>query len=256
MNKEKILQRLCNDEDYYGEFGNQFLSNSHVSKLLKDPLNAFQPSKPSPAFLVGGYFHTCILEPDKLEKFKVVKSTTRNTKAYKDVAGSELCLLQHEVDQIELMREKVMANDICRDLILGSDFERIKKKYGKSISCDYEVPIITELFGNKWKGKADIVNHEEKLIIDLKTTADIDKFQWSASKFNYDSQAYIYSKLFGYEFLFIVIDKNTHQIGMFDCSPQFYERGEEKVRKASEAYDLFYKTKDFDPKQYFISKTL
>ena len=246
MNKEKILQKLKNDEDYYGEFGNQFLSNSHVSKLLKDPLRAFEPSKPSPAFLVGGYFHTCILEPNKLEKFKVVKSTTRNTKAYKDVAGGELCLLQHEVDTIELMREKVMANDICADLIMGTD--------GKL--NDFEAPMVTELFGNKWKGKADIVNHEEKLVIDLKTTADIDKFQWSASKFNYDSQAYIYSKLFGYEFLFIVIDKNTHQIGMFDCSPQFYERGEEKVSKASEAYDLFYKTKDFDPKHYFISKTL
>ena len=243
MNKEKILQRLCNDEDYYGEFGNQFLSNSHVGKLLKDPLRAFEPSKPSPAFLVGGYFHTCILEPDKLEKFKVVKSTTRNTKAYKDVAGEELCLLQHEVDTIELMRDKVMANDICKDLIVNSQTE-------------YEKPGIINMFNNNWKGKADIVNHEEKLVIDLKTTGDIDKFQWSASKFNYDSQAYIYSKLFGYEFLFIVIDKNTHQIGMFDCSPQFYERGEEKVRKASEAYDLFYKTKDFDPKQYFISKTL
>ena len=246
-NRNTILQKLKNDEDYYGDFGNQFLSNSHVGRLLKDPLNAFEPSKPSPAFLIGGYFHTCILEPDKLEKFKVVKSTNRNTKAYKDVAGGELCLLQQEVDMIELMREKVMSNDICRDLILGSDFER---------SVDYEVPMITELFGNKWKGKADIVNHDEKLIIDLKTTADIEKFQWSANKYNYDSQAYIYSKLFGYEFLFIVIDKNSHQIGMFDCSPQFYERGEDKVRKASEAYDLFYKTKDFDPKQYFISKTL
>jgi len=246
-NRNTILQKLKNDEDYYGEFGNQFLSNSHVGRLLKDPLNAFEPSKPSPAFLIGGYFHTCILEPDKLEKFKVVKSTNRNTKAYKDVAGGELCLLQQEVDMIELMREKVMSNDICRDLILGSDFER---------SVDYEVPMITELFGNKWKGKADIVNHDEKLIIDLKTTADIDKFQWSANKYNYDSQAYIYSKLFGYEFLFIVIDKNSHQIGMFDCSSKFYERGEEKVSKASEAYDLFYKTKDFDPKQYFISKTL
>ena len=247
MNKEKILQKLKIDEDYYGEFGNQFLSNSHVGRLLKDPLNVFKPSKPSPAFLIGGYFHTCILEPDKLEKFKVVKASTRNTKAYKDVAGGELCLLEREVDMIELMRDKVMSNDICRDLILGSDFER---------TVDYEVPMITELFGNKWKGKADIVNHDEKLIIDLKTTADIEKFQWSASKYNYDSQAYIYSKLFGYEFLFIAIDKNTHQIGVFDCSPQFYERGEDKVRKASEAYDLFYKTKDFDPKQYFISKTL
>jgi len=253
MDKQKILQKLKNDEDYYGDFGNQFLSNSHVSRLLKDPLRAFEPSKPSPAFLIGGYFHTCILEPDKLEKYKVVKSTTRNTKAYKDVAGGELCLLQHEVDTIELMREKVMANDICRDLILPGNLYKEAHDTG---DVEYEKPMVTELFGNQWKGKADIVNHNEKLIIDLKTTADIDKFQWSASKYNYDSQAYIYSRLFGYEFLFIVIDKTTHQIGMFDCSPQFYERGEEKVRKASEAYDLFYKTKDFDPKQYFISKTL
>ena len=243
MNKKQILQKLRNDEDYYGDFGNQFLSNSHVGKLLKDPLNVFKPSKPSPAFLVGGDFHTCILEPDKLEKYKVVKSTTRNTKAYKDGAGGELCLLQHEVDTIELMREKVMSNDICRDLIQGTQIE-------------YEQPGIINMFNNDWKGKADIVNHNEKLVIDLKTTADIDKFQWSATKYNYDSQAYIYSKLFGYEFLFIVIDKATHKIGMFDCSPEFYERGEDKVRRASEAYDLFYKTKDFDPKQYFISKTL
>ena len=243
MNKEKVLQRLKNDEDYYGDFGNQFLSNSHVSKLLKDPLNVFKPSKPSPAFLVGGYFHTCILEPDKLEKFKIVKSSTRNTKEYKDVSGGELCLLQKEVDEIELMRDKLMGNDICKDLItLGN--------------VDYETPGVTELFGNMWKGKADIINHDEKLVIDLKTTSDIDRFKWSASKFNYDSQAYIYSKLFGYEMLFIVIDKSTNQIGMFDCSPEFYQRGEDKVSKASEAYDLFYKTKDFDPKQYFISKTL
>ena len=246
MDKAKILKKLKNDEDYYGEFGNQFLSNSHVGRLLNDPLNIFKPMKPSPAFLIGGYFHTCILEPNKLDKYKVVKSTSRNTKAYKDVAGGELCLLQQEVDVIELMRDKVMANDICADLIMGTD--------GKL--NDFEVPMITELFGNQWKGKADIVNHNEKLIIDLKTTADINKFQYSANKYNYDSQAYIYSKLFGYEFLFIVIDKSTHQIGMFDCSPQFYERGEDKVRRASEAYDLFYKTKEFDPKQYFISKTL
>ena len=246
--KAKILQKLKNDEDYYGEFGNQFLSNSHVGKLLKDPLNVFKKSKPSPAFLVGGYFHTCILEPDKLEKFTVIPSATRNTKQYKDMSGGELCLLQHEVDMIELMREKMMDNDICRDLI--------ESRVDGAEPNKYEVPMITELFGNKWKGKADIVNHTEKLIIDLKTTADIDKFQYSANKYNYDSQAYIYSKLFGYEMLFIVIDKSTHQIGMFDCSPKFYERGEDKVRRAAEAYDLFYKTKEFDPKQYFISKTL
>ena len=246
MNKEKILQKLNNDEDYYGEFGKQFLSNSDIYYLLNNPLMFQQEKDKSPAFLVGGYFHTCILEPDKLEKFKVIKSTTRNTKAYKDMSGGELCLLQHEVDNIELMRDKLMDNDICADLIMGTD--------GKL--NDFEAPMIHEIEGAMWKGKADIVNHNEKLVIDLKTTGDINKFKNSAYRFNYDSQAYIYSQLFGYEFLFIVIDKNSHQIGMFDCSPRFYESGKDKVKRAVEAYDLFFKTQDFDPKQYFISKTL
>jgi hypothetical protein len=249
---QEILKRLNNDEDYYGEFGRSFLSNSDIYYLLNNPLMFHQEQAKSPAFLVGGYFHTCILEPNKLEKFKVIKSTTRNTKAYKDMSGGELCLLQHEVDNIELMRDKLMDNDICRDLIQGDSIYDANAKD----MIEYEQPMIHEIEGAMWKGKADIVNHNEKLIIDLKTTGDINKFKNSAYRFNYDSQAFIYSQLFGYEFLFIVIDKNSHQIGMFDCSPQFYESGKDKVKRAVEAYDLFFKTKDFDPKQYFISKTL
>jgi len=248
-NRNTILQKLKNDEDYYGDFGKQFLSNSDIYHLLNNPLKFHQPSVPSPAFLVGGYFHTAILEPDKLEKFKVIKSTTRNTKNYKEKSGGELCLLQHEVDNIELMREILMDNDICRDLIKGAD-------YAESTCMQWEEPMIKEIEGLTWKGKADIVNHNEKLVIDLKTTADIKKFRNSAYRFNYDSQAYIYSQLFGYEMLFIVIDKITHQIGLFDCSPKFYEGGKDKVRMAVEVYDLFFKTEDFDPKQYFINETL
>ena len=243
MDKKQAIEKLREDEHYYGKFGKQYLSNSDIGTLLKNPLALGQPSKPSPAFLVGGYFHTAILEPHKLKKYKVIQSSSRNTKAYKEMSGGELCLLQQEVDNIELLSDKIMSNDICRDLIRKGD-------------VIYEEPGITELDGYKWKGKADIINHSEKLIIDLKTTNDIDSFKRSAWKYNYDSQAYIYSKLFGYELIFIAIDKNTHQIGLFDCSPEFIERGIEKVRKATEAYELFYNTDNFDSAQYFINKTL
>ena len=243
MKKEDVLKQLENDEQYYGSFGKKYLSNSDISTLLTNPLSLGQPSKQIPAFLVGGYFHTAILEPEKLKNFKIVESTSRNSKAYKEISGGELCLLQTEVDKIELMTDKMMSNEVCRDLIRGSNVE-------------YERPGITELEGQMWKGKADIINHDEKLIIDLKTTADISKFKYSASKYNYDSQAYIYSKLFGYEMLFIVIDKTTHQIGIFDCSPQFYERGADKVQQAAEQYKLFFKTEEFDPQQFFLTKTL
>jgi hypothetical protein len=243
MNKEKAIEKLRDDEHYYGSFGKKYLSNSDISTLLTNPLALGKQQAPRPAFLVGGYFHTAILEPEKLNKFKIIEATTRNTKAYKEISDGELCLLQHEVDTIELMTEKMLANDICKGLI-------------RDTNTEYETPGITELEGQLWKGKADIINHNEKLIIDLKTTADLNKFRYSASKYNYDSQAYIYSKLFGYEMIFIVIDKNTHQIGIFDCSPEFYERGKDKVERAVQAYELFYKSEGFDPTQYFINKTL
>ena len=244
MKKEEAIEKLRNDENYYGKFGKQYLSNSDISTLLTNPLALGEPSKPSAAFLVGGYFHTAILEPDKLKKYKVIEATTRNTKKYKEISEGELCLLQHEVDQIELMRDKMMTNDIVRDFIQGP---------GK---IEYEVPGIEEIEGNFWKGKADIINHNEQLIIDLKTTGDINKFKSSAYRYNYDSQAYIYRKIFGYDMLFIAIDKNTHQIGIYDCSDKFYESGLNKVRKATEAYELFYKTEGFDPSQYFFNQTL
>ena len=243
MKKTEILKHLSNDESYYGSFGKQFLSNSDISTLLKNPLAYGEPSKPSAAFLVGGYFHTAILEPDKLKKYRVIPSSTRNTKVYKEMSGGELCLLQHEVDSLELMIDKVLRNKICKDLIRGAN-------------VDYEKPGIKEIAGRMWKGKADIINHDEKLVIDLKTTNDIQKFSKSAWLYNYDSQAYIYSSIFGYELVFVVVDKNTHQIGLFDCSPEFLERGKDKVERAVEQYSLFFETKGFEPDQYFINKTL
>tara|TARA_R100000805_G_C3561661_1_gene70298 strand:+ start:16 stop:747 length:732 start_codon:yes stop_codon:yes gene_type:complete len=243
MKKEEILKKLRNDENYYGDFGRKYLSNSDISTLLSNPLAFGQPSKPSSAFLVGGYFHTAILEPNKLKKYKIIPATTRNTKVYKEMSGGELCLLQHEVDHIELMKDKMISNNICSGLI-------------NSTNTEYEVPGLAKLFKYYWKGKADIINHDDKLVVDIKTTADINKFKSSAYRYNYDSQAYIYRKLFGYDMLFIVIDKTTHQLGIFDCSDEFYRSGEDKVLRAEDAYELFYKTEDFNPKQYFISKTL
>jgi len=243
MTKEEILKRLQNDEDYYGDFGKQFLSNSNIQSLLSNPLlmNAKQDANVN--FAIGGYFHTAILEPDKLMKYKIIDATTRNTNKYKELSDGEMCLLQHEVDRIELMKDKVLSNKICEGLIRGFNVE-------------YEVPGIVDINGVMWKGKADILNHDEGLIVDLKTTSDISSFPYSAKKYNYDSQAYIYKKLFGYDLIFMAIDKSTHQIGIFDCSENFLKNGEEKVLRAIEAYELFYKTKDFDPQQHLLTKTL
>ena len=243
INEKEAIEKLRIDEHYYGDFGKKFLSNSDISTLLKNPLELGKTREQVPAFLVGGYFHTAILEPDKLKKYKIVEASTRNTKKYKELTGGEMCLLQHEVDQLEVMIDKVLNNDVCKGLI-------------RPIDGEYELPGITEIDGIAWKGKADIINRDDGLIVDLKTIARLDDFRWSASKYNYDSQAYIYQQIFGYDMVFVAIDKTTHQIGIFDCSPQFIQRGKDKVDKAIEAYKLFHDNPEFEPRNYFINQTL
>ena len=134
---QQILKKLKEDEHYYGTYGKQFLSNSDINVLLNNPLNLHKPYKQNPNFLIGGYFHTAILESEKLSSFKIVESTSRNTKDYKEISGGEMCLLQHEADNVNLMTDKLMANDICKDLILGSEeFERV----------EFEMPEILQVF--------------------------------------------------------------------------------------------------------------
>lgn len=243
MEKKEILKKLEDDELYYGKFGKKFLSNSDIGKLLNNPLSFKEATEKTVPMLQGGYFHTAVLEPDKLDRYKIIESSTRNTKKYKEISDGELCMLSHEVDNIVLMKEKLIANDTVKDLLNG-------------IHVEYEKPSITELLGNMWKSKADIVNHDEKLVVDLKTTSDINNFRWSAKKYNYDSQAYIYREQFGYDMVFVVIDKKTHVIGIYDCSEDFYERGRQKVVDATVNYNLFFKDKDFNPKNYLVNETL
>ncbi len=243
MQRNKILQILENDDEYYNGIGREFLSNSDIKILQSEPQKLKDPRENHVNFMIGKYLHTAILEPNKLKEFRIIEASTRNTKKYKDLSDGEICLLQHEVDNIEYMIEKIEKNKYFTDLMSG-------------MKVEYEIPNIMELEGLMWKCKADIVNHDEKLIIDLKSTSDINKFRYSCSAYNYDSQAYIYSSMFGYEFVFMVIDKKTLKTGIFECSTEFYEAGQRKVKEAAEIYKLFYETDNFDPNQYFITKTL
>lgn len=222
---QETLNRLDNDEDYYGDFGKQFLSNSDIYSLLNNP-KQFRSGDGGKtlAMLHGSYLHTAVLEPHKLDNFKIIDSSTRTTKIYKDECDNELVLLKKEVESLNEM------------------IKTIKSVWYDDIYADgnqYEVPGITDLFGYKWKGKADIIASDK--IIDIKTTGDIQKFKYSAKQYNYDSQAYIYSHMFGLPVEFYAIDKNTLELGVFSCSEDFIESGESKVMRAIEVYERFFK---------------
>jgi hypothetical protein len=248
MTNEEIIQKLRDDDHYYGSFGKNFVSNSDIDTLINNPFAYGQSKEKTVPMVIGGYFHTLILEPDKVDKFRIVESSTRNTNVYKQISEGEICLLQHEADMVQRMRDVILANDLVKFMIQGNqdDFNLI----------EYEVPGIKEIDGVMFKGKADIINKDQGLIVDLKTTSDLSNFRRSAYKYNYDSQAYIYKHIFDLDMVFVAIDKTTHMLGIYDCSDNFLMSGKDKVEKAIANYKLFVDDKDFDKDQYIINETL
>ena len=239
----QVLDKLRDDENYYGDFGKQFLSNSDIRSLLNDPLGFKKPIIGNPNLIQGAYFHTLVLEPGKLHRYKLIDVKSRNNNTYKELSDGEMCLLQHEADMLNFLSDRLMANSTARDLI-------------RDVDVEYEVPGVLQLENEWWKLKADIKNNTQGLVCDLKTTSNLDKFRYSANEYNYDSQAYIYSSYFNLDFIFVVVEKPTGKIGIFDCSPQFLERGKNKVQEAVQQYNLFFKNKLFNPDEYFVSLTL
>jgi len=223
-----VLTKLKDDAQYYGEFGKQYLSNSDIGTLLTNP-KCFGLSRPDNAnFAKGRLFHQLILEPEKANDWKFVDVSSRNSKAYKEhvlESNVEVALLQKEADEIHHLVKVMMSNMDFYDVIRNDDNE-------------YEVPSVGEIEGVMWKGKADIVHPE--MIIDIKTTSKLDDFKWSARKYNYDSQCYIYQQLFGKPLVFYVIDKTTGMLGIFRPTEDFIRGGREKVRKAVDVYNKFF----------------
>lgn len=220
----KEIEKLRQDEFYYGDFGKQYLSNSDIGSLLNNPKDFRSGiNKPTIAMLLGRYFHTDLLEPQKLSEFDIIDASTRTTKAYKELGKQAL-----------LTKEVEMLSNMAKAIRMNLDFYDMMYKAGNK----FEVPAIKEVGGHLWKGKADIVSADS--IIDLKTTSKIDDFKYSARKYNYDSQAWLYGQFFNRPMVFIVVEKNTYKTGLFECSETFLEYGKQKVFKAIEVYEKFF----------------
>ena len=242
MDKAEILKHLEDDSKYYGEFGKQYLSNSDIGKLLKNPTQFRVNQEMTKPMLEGRYFHTKILEPQKIGDFIEVDVTSRNTVKYKEAVNEgEMLLLTKEREHLDFLCTKMTSNMEMFDYIYDDGNE-------------FEIPEIQKIMSLDWKGKADIINHNKGLLVDIKTSGDIDKFMYSAKTYNYDSQAYIYQRLFGKPLIFLVIDKRTARLGIFECSDSFLRGGQEKVEQAVEVYQKYFSNEATEDIHSYIHK--
>ena len=244
-NKEEILANMYDDSFYYGYLGQNALSSSSIKTLISSPKTYYFTTKygsgETQALRDGKLFHTMILEPEKLNDIIFVDAATKASKEYK--------LAKETGKEVYTKSEKKAAERLCDALLRN---EAVKEYL---TNAEFEVPQIAMIDGIPIRAKADIL--KGNTIIDLKTTTGIKDFRYSADKYSYDLQAWLYREMFGVEnFVFIAIDKGSLDIAIFECSEEFYAKGKEKFEQGVSNYKYFFQTEGVDLDQYVLRGVL
>lgn len=244
-NKKELLDNMYDDSFYYGYLGKNALSSSSIKTLLSSPKTYYFTTKygsdETQALRDGRLFHTMILEPEKLDDIVFVEAATKASKEYKlaKESGKEV-YTQTEKKAAERLSDALLRNEAVKEYL---------------IKAEYEVPQIAMIDDVPIRAKADIL--KGNTIIDLKTTTGIKDFRYSADKYSYDLQAWLYREMFGVDnFVFIVIDKGSLDIGIFECSEDFYAKGKEKFEQGISNYKYFFQTDGVDLDQYVLRGVL
>lgn len=246
IEENKLLELMTEDDFYYGYLGKNALSSSASKMLLQSPKTykyvTQYGSAESQALRDGWLFHAAILEPHIFESQHFVDAKTKASKAYKlavEQYGRVFTILEKE--KAERLADAFYKNEHAKELLINTEFEK---------------PAIGEIFGLPFRGKADVLGANS--LVDLKTTQDIKSFQYSAKKYGYDVQAYIYCQLFKKDWRdvrFIAVDKGSLDIGIYNISEQFYFDGEEKTEASCQIYRTFFQ-EGLDVNEYYLKGTL
>jgi hypothetical protein len=116
---EKIIEQLKDDEQYYGEFGKKYLSNSDIGALIDNPLSFHAPKSQSLPFLYGTAFHEMVMFGES-ESMDAIESSTRTTKIYKQAIidnDKPIMLLQKEADEIYRMVDIFRSNENIKSVL-------------------------------------------------------------------------------------------------------------------------------------------
>ena len=233
-----ILKRMDDDSFYYGHLGKHALSSSSLKKLLQSPRayrSSLNYSESSQALRDGRLIHLSVLEPHRLKDLIVVEGT-KARKEYKDAVeehGEHMVYTESEMSNAYWIADAVNKNNEASFLLEG---------------CDFEVSGVGMIQGLPFRAKADAITVSRNTIVDLKTTsANIDDWHWEAKKYNYGLQAALYMKIFGAtEFIFLVVNKSSKDIGIFECGDSFISNGQSAIDFAIDTYKYYFGKEDSD----------
>lgn len=232
-----LTTALTNDE-YRAQKGisKSELDLAHQSVALLE-WNKNNPAPGSESVDLGTHIHCALLEPDvferdyiKVPEFESNKVGREKRDAFIERIGDSKIVLDTETYlQVCAMRDSVLHHPVANMLLTS-----------KGIS---EASIFGDLSGMRVKCRPDrIVDPEvfnQHILCDVKKTADIDKFHWSARDFRYHVQDSYYTDIYkqysGHtpRFIFIVVGEKR-SIGRYPV--RVFELDTETKHKGRDAY--------------------
>lgn len=225
--KSELISKMDDDSFYYGWLNKNAFSSSVVKDLYKSKrsyVNSLtKPQKETAALRDGRLIHTVVLEPERVDEKYATSDFSRTTKKYKELALStdKEVVLSSEMRSAKYLNKCLMDCDETRELLSGGIAE---------------VPVIGEIMGYPFRAKADYLRPDR--IVDLKTTTEIDGWEWAAkNKWHYNIQAYIYTTLFNVSrFTFVIVEKGSGNLLVAEATDEFIQSGKYKLEMALANY--------------------
>jgi len=225
------------------------LSRSTASALLKtSPAhvkhNMDNPSPKTSALLMGGCFHTAVLEPEKLdyefgEKPNEIDGNGPRTNAYKEA------LAEIEAEYPERQWLNSSEYNTCMEMAASCLDHPVVSAYLAEVDSIIEGTGFFQCEGAECKVRPDYFLPGADVVMDLKSTQDASKkgFAKSVRQFGYDFQACFYMeglRRLGHspkQFIFVAVEKKPpYNIGVYTLRGADIERHREDMRRACQLW--------------------
>ena len=235
-------------------YGKRHLSYSSLKVALTDMAKFDMYMKgelrfESPALAFGTLYDMLLFEREKamdtyivLSKDKVIAECSEKTKDSKrpEMTNEYKAVKARLQDELEAEGRVVCSAD---DWKQANDMIDRLEDCGLTSSLlgsgNYQVEFNDTINGVEVKGFLDCLGDD--FIVDSKSTMSVDKFRYSVRDFAYDIQAYLYTKVFGIDKFYWLVQEKSHPYlpAVVECSEETLFAGEMKFINAVDRVRAF-----------------
>lgn len=251
------------------KYGKSHLSYSSLKVALDDMAKFDMYMKrelkfESPALDFGTLYDMLLFEREKaMQSYTIMSDDTvlewcsdEVNKMKRPSMSAEFKKIKAEItEQSEAEGRKIVSPDdwkMANDMIDRLEACGLADQYLSS--GNYQVEFNEMLGPVKVKGFLDCLG--DGYIVDSKSTKSISKFRYSVRDFSYDIQAYIYTKIFGVDEFYWLVQEKTYPYlpAIVECSEETLFAGEMKFNDAVNRIEKFLSNDELPQKDYLRLK--